>query len=75
MNYLLRITLHTLHSLPNLLASARYAVKTMPDKLLNLRIENARNKFTQKTLLRTDHMTINLQSTTNINSGFSAYVC
>ena len=45
-NYLLRITLDTLHSLPNLFAFARYTVKTVPDKLLNLCIENTRNKFT-----------------------------
>ena len=38
-NYLLRITLDTLHSLPKLFASARYTVKTVPDKLLNLCIE------------------------------------
>ena len=48
MNYLLRITLDTFHSLPKLFASARYAVKTLPDKLLNLCIENTRNKFTLK---------------------------
>ena len=42
-NYLLRITLDTLHSLPKLFASARYTVKTVPDKLLNLSIENTRN--------------------------------
>ena len=72
MNYLLRIILDMLQSLPNLLAYARYAVvKTVPDRLLNLRIENARNKFTQKILLRNDHMTINLQSTTNTNPGFN----
>ena len=63
-----------LHSLPNLLASARYIVKTVPDKLLNLSIENARNKFTQKILLRNDQMTINLQSTTNTNTGFNAWI-
>ena len=48
MNYLLRITLDTFHSLPNLSASARYAIKTVSDKLLNLCIENTRNKFTPK---------------------------
>ena len=47
-NYLLRITLDTLHSLSKLFASARYTVKTLPDKLLNLCIENTRNKFTPK---------------------------
>ena len=31
---------------------------TVPDKLLNLRMENTQNKFTPKTLLRNDHMTI-----------------
>ena len=56
----------------NLFVSARYAVKTVPDKLLNLRNENARNKFTQKTLLRNDHMTINLQSTSNTTPRFNA---
>ena len=38
-NYLLRITLDTLHSLSKLFASARYTVKKLPDKLLNLCIE------------------------------------
>ena len=47
-NYLLRITLDTLHALSKLFASARYTVKTLPDELLNLCIENIRNKFTPK---------------------------
>ena len=51
-NYLLRITLDTLHSLLKLFASARYTVKTLPDKLLNLCIENTQNKFTPKNTVR-----------------------
>ena len=74
MNYPLRITLDTLLAIPNLSVSVGYAVKTVPDKLLNLRIKNTRNKFTPKTLLRNDHMTINLRSTANRNPGFNAWV-
>ena len=48
MNYLLRIALDTFHSVPKLFASARYTMKTVPDKLLNLCVENTRNKFTPK---------------------------
>ena len=48
MNYLLHITLDTFHSVPKLFASARFTIKTVPDKLLNLCIENTRNKFTPK---------------------------
>ena len=47
----------------------------MPDKPLNLRNENAQNKLTPKTLLRTDLVTINLQIVTNTNSGFDVLIC
>ena len=71
-NKLLRTTLDTLQPLPKLLVSVEYTVKTVLDKLLNLRNEDARNKFTQKTLLRNDHLAINLQIITNTNLGFNA---
>ena len=42
----------------------------VPDKALNQRNKNARNKFTQKTLLRNDHVMTDLPAATNINSAF-----
>ena len=68
----MRTTVDTLQPLPKVLVSAEYTVKTVPDKLLNLRNKNARNKFTTKTLLRNDHMTINLRIVKNTNPGLDA---
>ena len=68
----MRTTVDTLQPLPKVLVSAEYTVKTVPDKLLNLRNKNARNKFATKTLLRNDHMTINLRIVKNTNPGLDA---
>ena len=56
-NHLLRINVDTLHSLSKLFASARYTVKTVPDKLLNLCIEkHSKLNLHQEILSGNDHM-------------------
>ena len=60
-NYLLRITLDTLHALSKLFASAQYTVKTLPDKLLNLCIEkHSKINLHQEILSGNDCMTMKL---------------
>ena len=68
----LRTTLDTLQPLPNLVVPARYTVKTVPDKFLNLRNENSRSKSTPQTLLRNNHTTISLQIITKTKPEFDA---
>ena len=71
-NKLLRTIVDTLQHLPKLLVSAKQTVETVPYKPQNLCNENARNKFTPKTLLHNDHLTINLQIITSTNLGFDS---